>query len=67
MKKAKAFFLAALLLIAPCFAKAGELSNAEKNYLKDVTAQWEFAFGPLELWDYRMIHQCPLLPILSKR
>ena len=55
MKKAKAFFLAALLMIAPCFAKAGELSNEEKNYLKDVTAQWEFALGPLELWDYRMI------------
>lgn len=31
MQKAKAFFLAALLMIAPCFAKAGELSNAEKT------------------------------------
>ena len=31
MKKAKTFFLAALLMIAPCFAKAGELSNEEKT------------------------------------
>ena len=55
MKKAKALFLTAILMLVPCLTKASELSNEEKNYLKAMTAEWEFAFGPLELWDYRMI------------
>ena len=38
MKKAKAFFLAALLMIVPCLAKAGELSNEEILFFKECTA-----------------------------
>lgn len=55
MKKANALLLAIMLMLTPCFAQASELSIEEKNYFKVITAEWEFAFGPLELWDYRMI------------
>lgn len=55
MKKAKAFFLAALLMIAPCFAKAGELSNEEILFFKERTAEWEAEFGQSETWNYLTI------------
>ena len=29
------------------------MSEDEKKYLKEVTAEWEWAFGPNETWDYR--------------
>lgn len=55
MKKVNALLLAFLLMLTPCLAHAGEydLSEDEKKYLKEVTAEWEWAFGPNETWDYR--------------
>lgn len=55
MKKINALLLAFLLMLIPCLAHAGEYdwSEDEKKYLKEVTAEWEWAFGPNETWDYR--------------
>ena len=55
MKRAIALFLAILLMLTPCLAQASEydLSEDEKKYLKEVTAEWEWAFGPTAIWDYR--------------
>ena len=55
MKRATALLLAILLMLAPCIAQASEydLSEDEKKYLKEVTAEWEWAFGPTAIWDYR--------------
>lgn len=55
MKKVNALLLAFLLMLTPCLAHAGEydLSEDEKEYLKEVTSEWEWAFGPNETWDYR--------------
>lgn len=55
MKKVNALLLAFLLMLTPCLVQASEydLSEDEKKYLKEVTAEWEWAFGPNETWDYR--------------
>lgn len=55
MKRTTALYLAILLMLAPCLAQASEydLNEDEKKYLKEVTAEWEWAFGPNETWDYR--------------
>lgn len=55
MKKINVLLLALLFMLAPCFAKAGELSAEEKNYFKEITAEWEWAYGPHKIWDYRTI------------
>ena len=53
MKRATVLLLAILLMLAPCLAQASEydLSEDEKKYLKEVTAEWEWAFGPTAIWD----------------
>ena len=55
MKKVTALLLAILLMLVPCLVQASEydLSEDEKKYLKEVTAEWEWAFGPTAIWDYR--------------
>ena len=55
MKRAIALFLAILFMLTPCLVQASEydLSEEEKKYLKEVTAEWEWAFGSTAIWDYR--------------
>ena len=55
MKRTTALLLTILLMLAPCLVQASEavLSEDEKKYLKEVTAEWEWAFGPTAIWDYR--------------
>ena len=55
MKKVTALLFAILLMLVPCLVQASEydLSEEEKKYLKEVTAEWEWAFGPTAIWDYR--------------
>ena len=54
MRKINAMLLALLITAAPCFAKA-ELSTDEIDFLRESTAQWEWAFGTNELWDCRIL------------
>lgn len=55
MRKVMSIFLALFVTVLPYFAKAGELSAEDKNYFKEITAEWEWAYGPHEAWDYRTL------------